>query len=87
MVVQAWLRVILGFHTPEQILVGGLLGTTSAATWHHVGVTWALPAFAGNPTDKLGLYIVTGTIVIVFLVKTVAKWQRSHVSATAGNES
>jgi hypothetical protein len=82
-VVQAWLRVLLGFHTAEQVLVGGLLGTTSAASWHHLGVTWALPIFAASPVARMGLHIVTGAVILLFLIRTVAKWRSSHARVPA----
>lgn len=70
----AWLRVRLGFHTADQVLVGCLVGVTSASLWHWLGLQQAFPYMDANPQAGVYLWGITGLAVVAFAGKTVASW-------------
>ena len=68
------LRVILGYHSVPQVLVGALLGAASAASWYSLGCQAVLPVLKSS-TGRQGLLAaavvaaVTGYICLAFQKK------------------
>lgn len=57
--VQAWLRVVSGYHTAPQVVVGWFVGTAMARAWHWAGTACVLPAVhAGHPSLAGGRAVV-----------------------------
>lgn len=71
---QAWLRVVLGYHTVPQVVVGYLLGSSSALVWAHLGSPHTLASIAASPVASGGLYALTGLAVVLFAYKNVRSW-------------
>lgn len=83
----AWLRVEMGYHTLIQVVVGYLLGTSSAAAWFFLGQQ-ALPQLMLNPETLQMVYVAViismGLFAILFgkgwlqeLTEGLDKLQRS----------
>lgn len=88
----AWLRVVLGFHTLQQVVAGWLLGGLSALAWHKLGAEVAFPWLEANPGAEWGLYAACSAAVALFAWKNVLRWaeerrqqeQQAAAAATAG---
>ena len=70
------LRVILGYHTVPQVVVGWLLGTTMAYVWLRVGVDLALPYLMSSMMGRLVLTVSTFGFMALFAVKNVLRWMK-----------
>lgn len=77
--IQAWLRVVLGYHTTPQVAVGWVVGASSAAWWWHLGQTKLQPALQQHPSRTLWLYGVTCAAVAFFVWQNVARWVRERL--------
>lgn len=73
-VVQTCLRVHLGYHTTPQVLVGALLGSSTAAAWFGVGTLAVLPALQQSKLGLPMLYTVTLVAMAAFAMKNVMSW-------------
>ena len=51
--VQAWLRVATGLHTPLQVVVGGMLGSSTALLWRFLWERHVFPALASETTRRV----------------------------------
>ncbi|GMH44919.1 hypothetical protein BSKO_12876 [Bryopsis sp. KO-2023] len=73
-----WLRVLLGFHTTPQVLVGFLLGGCFAGFWWRVGQDLAVPFFATSPTAVVWLYSFTFIASVAFGFWSLARIVREN---------
>lgn len=80
---QTWLRVALGFHTWPQVLVGALLGASTAAAWFAWGAGAAVPALRAAPGGLAALYVVTAAGVAAFAARNVLAWHRERRAEAA----
>ena len=71
--VQAWLRVALGYHTSEQVAAGAALGCASAAAWHRLGAAVALPALARAPAAECAFQALALAALAAFGARNVAR--------------
>lgn len=71
---QIWLRVELGFHTLDQVVVGSALGWACAAGWRHAAQNWILPACEASPEARTVVYCIFGVVSTLFLVKATQKF-------------
>lgn len=69
-----YLRVLLGYHTFPQVIVGWMLGSTIAVAWHGAG-NLLLPYIMANSAGRIGLALVTGIFVGLFALKNVMRWR------------
>lgn len=69
-----YLRVLLGYHTFPQVMVGWMLGSTIAVAWHSAG-NLLLPHMMANRAGRVGLALVTGVLVGMFALKNVMRWR------------
>jgi len=70
------LRVILGYHTVPQVVVGWILGTTMAYVWLRFGIDLALPYLMSSMMGKLVLTVSTCGFMALFAVKNVFRWMK-----------
>lgn len=70
------LRVILGYHTVPQVLVGWILGSSTSWVWYHMGVNKILPLLEETIVGSYCLILATCTFVALFAVKNVLRWHR-----------
>lgn len=70
----AWLRVILGFHTKAQVVVGWLVGSGFAAWWTQLGIAAALPNLQSHPETQWKLYVATALAIVLFLGVNLKRW-------------
>lgn len=71
----AWLRVVLGFHTIPQVIVGWLVGSGVAASWWIWGHRSVLPFIETNdPTLAAQMYMLTFLAVTAFSMLNVRRW-------------
>lgn len=77
------LRVVLGYHTVPQVVVGYALGCSSAVFIHFSAVGWLLPALNASPNTLAALYWCTGAAIAVFAVMSARSWAEdaSHLVA------
>lgn len=75
---QTWLRVHLGYHTWPQVLVGALLGSSTAAAWFSIGVASAVPALQQSSIGVPLLYTVTLLAMAAFGIKNVVYWAQDR---------
>ena len=68
-----WLRVKLGFHTMEQVLVGAIVGCSSSLSWMNAG-RLAVPFLANTSEGRLLFIIATAIIVLAFTLTIVKNW-------------
>lgn len=68
---QVWLRVELGFHTTEQVVVGAALGGTLATLWHRAAVTWVLPACERSAGARYTVLAIFLALFGIFMVKLI----------------
>ena len=47
------LRVILGYHSIPQVVIGAILGALSASGWNMFGQHLILPILKSNPTQAI----------------------------------
>ncbi len=64
----------LGFHTWPQVIVGGLLGASTAAGWFAWGTGSAVPALCAWPPGIPLLYGATLVGMAAFGVRNVMAW-------------
>jgi len=69
-----YLRVLLGYHTFPQVVVGWILGSTIAVAWH-AGGNLLLPQIMANSAGQVGLTVVTCIFVGLFALKNVMRWR------------
>ena len=62
------LRVILGYHSVPQVIVGVLLGTASAATWYGLGYMAAIPLLKSSTSSQGLLAAAVAAASIGYLV-------------------
>lgn len=72
------LRVILGYHTWPQVIVGWLLGSSVAVSWQYIGVKAALPYLMSHAVGRWCLTLGTCGFVALFAVKNVLRWAREE---------
>ena len=70
----AWLRVLLGFHTKAQVVVGWLVGSGFAAWWTQLGIAAALPNLQSHPETQWKLYAATAFAIVLFLGVNLNRW-------------
>jgi len=70
------LRVILGYHTVPQVVVGWILGTIMAYMWLRLGIDLALPYLMSSMMGKLLLAVTTFAFMALFAVKNVLRWMK-----------
>lgn len=70
------LRVILGYHTVPQVVVGWMLGATIAYTWLRFGIDLALPYLMSFMMGKMLLTVTTLAFMALFAVKNVLRWMK-----------
>lgn len=75
---QAWLRVALGYHTAPQVVVGWLVGGTSAACWFQLGQAWLLPTLGAQPAALTWLHAATAFAAAFFAATNVWRWVKEH---------
>eukprot|EP00878_Enallax_costatus_P010240 GHUV01010690.1.p1 GENE.GHUV01010690.1~~GHUV01010690.1.p1 ORF type:complete len:299 (+),score=103.24 GHUV01010690.1:436-1332(+) len=69
-----WLRVHLGYHTWPQVLVGAVLGGSTAAAWFTLGTVAAIPALHHSSWGIPVLYTVTIAAMAAFAIRNVLSW-------------
>jgi len=74
----AWLRVELGFHTREQVVVGVAVGIISACGWQWLGTAFAFPLIQTHPELTVYLSCLTALAVCIFGSKTVSTWAKER---------
>lgn len=70
----AYLRVRLGFHTADQVVVGVGVGIGSALGWFYLGMQYAFPYFFVNEGAVVYLWATTAVAVVAFAGRTVIGW-------------
>ena len=75
---QTWLRVALGYHTWPQVIVGGLLGASTAGAWFAWGAGAAVPALRAQPLGLPVLYATTVVGVVLFAARNVLSWHEER---------
>lgn len=73
-----WLRVALGYHTWPQLVVGGLLGASTAASWFSLGTSYTIEALRAWPPGLPLLYGATLVGMVLFSVRNVLVWQKER---------
>ncbi len=68
------LRVVLGYHTVPQVVVGYAFGGGAAMTLHAAANALVLPALAAAPNTLAVLYTATGAAVAVFAAAGAKSW-------------
>jgi len=73
--VQAWLRVLTGYHTVPQVAVGFVLGCGIAWAWRHLGFAVLLPTVSAGTSPGLpaALMWTTSAAVAAFAAWTLVK--------------
>ncbi len=59
------LRVILGYHSIPQVVIGAILGALSASGWNMFGQHLILPILKSNPTCRQLLAAATLAALVV----------------------
>lgn len=72
------LRVVLGYHTWPQIVVGWLLGSSVAIVWQYIGVNIVLPYLMSHVVGRWGLTLSTCGFVALFALKNVLRWAQEE---------
>ena len=73
------LRVVLGYHTTPQVVVGAVLGAGNAVGWAAAGRRWVLPRVAaGDGWVGAGLAVATVGACAAFGVVNVRAWARER---------
>jgi dolichyldiphosphatase len=70
------LRVLLGYHTIPQVIVGWCLGSSIAFTWLHFGLQIALPFLMSHVVGRYLLLGLTCAFVALFAIKNVMRWRK-----------
>ena len=70
------LRVLLGYHTIPQVIVGWCLGSSIAFIWLHFGLQIALPLLMSHAVGRYLLLCLTCAFVALFAVKNVMRWRK-----------
>lgn len=76
----SWLRTATGLHTPEQVVVGGFVGSLAAIGWGwlwEVVVSPAVQSDASRNFVRTGLACACGLAVAVFSSQAFRKWRRA----------
>lgn len=72
------LRVVLGYHTWPQVVVGWCLGSFVAILWQYIGVSIVLPYLISHAVGRWGLTLTTCGFVALFAIKNVLRWVREE---------
>ena len=72
--VQAWLRVLLGYHTYAQLAAGLVLGSGVATCWLMLFQTVVAPAIAAEPANEARLMAATALASAAFGVVFFKRW-------------
>ena len=72
------LRVLLGYHTVPQVVVGWMLGSSIAVVWHRLGVLVVMPVLESSVVVQMALAVVTVIVVVLFAVKNVMRWMKEE---------
>jgi dolichyldiphosphatase len=70
------LRVVLGYHTVPQVVVGYTLGASSAAALQALAQAVLLPALADSPHTLAALYAATAIAVLAFAAVSMKSWTK-----------
>ncbi len=62
------LRVILGYHSIPQVVVGAILGALSASSWNTLGENLILPILKSNPSCRQLLAAATLAALVCYMV-------------------
>ncbi|KAG1673878.1 hypothetical protein FOA52_012903 [Chlamydomonas sp. UWO 241] len=76
-----WLRVVLGYHTVLQVVVGYSVGAASALGWLALGTQHVLPSLPDHPAAACALVWATYAAAAVFAGKNVGAWVKQVVLA------
>ncbi len=69
------LRVILGYHSIPQVVVGAILGAVSASSWNTLGQHLILPILRSNPNCRQLLAAATLAALVCYMVTAFrSKW-------------
>jgi dolichyldiphosphatase len=79
-----WLRVALGYHTWPQVIVGGMLGSASAAAWFYWGTGGAVAAIVSTPGGYAALCGATVFGIVAFAARNVLQWVDERAAAKGG---
>ena len=71
---QAWLRVLLGYHTYPQLAAGLVLGSGVACCWFAVFLAAVEPAIAAQPVNEVRLMVTTLLASALFAVAFFRRW-------------
>jgi hypothetical protein len=71
---QAWLRVKLGYHTSEQVVVGLAVGAMSAAAWWWLGQEHVFEIVQHQWAGQMVLGGLTLLAMLGFGIKIVQDW-------------
>jgi dolichyldiphosphatase len=68
------LRVVLGYHTVPQVVVGYALGGCAAVALHWLTAAFLLPVLHASPHTLNVLYCLTGAAIAVFALAAARSW-------------
>ena len=68
------LRVVLGYHTVPQVVVGYAFGGCSAVALHWLTAAFLLPVLHSSPHTLSVLYCLTGAAIGVFALAAARSW-------------
>lgn len=68
----------MGYHTWPQVIVGGLLGTSTAAGWFFGGTQWAVTELRAWPPGIPLLYAATLVGMVLFVLRNVLAWHKER---------
>ena len=71
---QAWLRVLLGYHTYSQLVAGLVLGSGVASCWFAVFLAAVEPAIAAQPVNGVRLTAATLLASAGFAIVFFGRW-------------
>jgi dolichyldiphosphatase len=74
-----WLRVVLGYHTYPQVVVGFGLGSATAVGWRIFGSKIALPFLDVEPAYGKALQITTYAFGLLFAVRSLLPWLKDKL--------
>ncbi len=62
------LRVVLGYHSIPQVVVGAILGAVSASSWNSLGQNLVLAILKSNPSCRQLLAAATLAALVCYMV-------------------
>jgi dolichyldiphosphatase len=74
-----WLRVVLGYHTYPQVIVGFGLGSATAIGWRMFGSKSALPFLDAEPAYGKALQITTYAFGLLFAARNLLPWLKEKL--------